>query len=99
MFIPKFNERFCRDPKDPEPAWRVIPGEINLESVFSIKEQRTVMSDNTISWRSRIFQILPNKHRISFAKAKVVVEKRLDDSIHIRYKDQYLRFKELSYDK
>jgi transposase len=99
MFIPKFNERFCRDPKDPEPAWRVIPGEINLDSVFSIKEQRTVMTDNTISWRSRIFQILPNKHRISFAKAKVVVEKRLDDSIHIRYNDQYLKFKELGFDE
>jgi transposase len=96
VFIPKFNKRFCREPKDPEPAWRVIPMEINLESVFSIKEQRTVMADNTISWRNRIFQILPDKHRISFVKAKVVVEKRLDDSIHIKYKDQYLNFKELS---
>jgi transposase len=99
VFIPGFNKRFCREPKDPEVAWRVIPGEINLESVFSIKEQRTVMADNTISWRSRIFQILPDKKRISFAKAKVVVEKRLDDSIHIKYKDQYQEFKELSCDE
>jgi len=98
VFVPKFNKRFYREPKDTEVAWRVIPGEINLESVFSIKEQRTVMADNTISWRSRIFQILPNKHRISFAKAKVLVEKRLDNSIHIRYMDQYLNFRELSCD-
>ena len=96
LFIPKFNKRFCKDPLDPEVAWRVMPREINLDSVFSIKEQRTVMADNTISWRSRIFQILPDKHRISFAKTKVEVEKRLDGSIHIRYKDQYPRFKELS---
>lgn len=99
VFIPKFNKRFCRDPKDPEPAWRVVPREINLDSVFSIKEQRTVMADNTISWRNRIFQILPNKHRISFAKTKVEVEKRLDDSIHIKYKDHYLKFKELKSDE
>lgn len=99
VFIHKFNKRFYREPKDTEVAWRVIPGEINLESVFSIKEQRTVMADNTISWRSRIFQILPNKHRISFAKAKVVVEKRLNDSIHIRYQDQDLNFKEISCDE
>jgi transposase len=96
VFIPKFNKRFCKDPQEPKQAWRDVPREINLESVFSIKEQRTVMADNTISWRSCIFQILPDKHRISFAKAKVVVEKRLDDSIHIRYKDQYLNFKEFS---
>ena len=98
-FIPKFNKRFYREPKDPEVAWRVIPRGINLESVFSIKEQRTVIADNTISWRSRIFQILPDKHRVSFAKAKVEVEKRSDGSIHIRYKDQYLKFKEISSDE
>src|SRR3990170_1669848 len=82
-FLPRFNNKFSNAPKDPETAWRVLPKELNLESVFSIKEQRTVMADNTIS----------------FAKAKVVVEKRLDGSIHIRYKDQYLNFKEISSDE
>ena len=53
------------------------------------------MSDNTISFRNSIFQILPDKYRISFAKAKVVVEKRLGGSIHIKYKDQYMNFKEI----
>src|SRR4030067_894440 len=87
VFLSKFNKRFTKDPENPEPAWRVVPREINLDSVFSIKEQRTVMADNTISYKNRIFQILPDKYRISFAKAKVLVEKRLDGSIHIRYKD------------
>ena len=95
-FLKKFNKKFSIDPKDPEAAWRVVPKEVNLESVFSIKEQRTVMADNTISYKNRIFQILPDKYRISFAKARVVVEKRLDESIHIKYKDQYLNFKEIS---
>ncbi|MGH7799938.1 MAG: hypothetical protein ACREOW_04820, partial [Thermodesulfobacteriota bacterium] len=95
-FLPKFNKRFSIPPEDRETAWRVVPKEVNLESVFSIKEQRTVMADNTISFRNRIFQILPDKYRISFAKARVVVEKRLDGSIKIRYKDQYLNFKEIS---
>ena len=98
-FLPRFNNKFSNTPKGPETAWRVLPKELNLESVFSIKEQRTVMADNTISFRNRIFQILPDKYRISFAKAKVVVEKRLDGSIHIRYKDQYLNFKEISSDE
>ena len=87
VFLSKFNKRFTKDPENPEPAWRVVPREINLDSVFSIKEQRTVMADNTISYKNRIFQILPDKYRISFAKAKVEVEKRLDESIHIKYKD------------
>jgi transposase len=95
-FLPKFNKRFSYVAKDPEPAWRVIPNELNLDSIFSIKEQRTVRADNTISYKNRIFQILPDKYRISFAKAEVVVEKRLNDSIHIKYKDQYLNYKEIS---
>jgi len=95
-FLPRFNKKFSHPPKDPGTAWRVLPKELNLESVFSIKEQRTVMADNTISYKNRVFQILPDKYRISFAKAKVEVEKRLDGSIHIRYKDQYLNCKEIS---
>jgi transposase len=96
VFLSKFNKRFTKDPQNPEQAWRVVPSEINLHSVFSIKEQRTVMADNTISYKNRIFQVLPDRYRISYAKAKVVVEKRLDGSIHIKYKEQYLKFKEIS---
>jgi len=98
-FLPKFNKKFSNPAKDPESAWRVIPKKLNLESIFSIKEQRTVRADNTISYKNRIFQILPDKYRISFAKAKVMVEKRLDESIHIKYKDQYLNYKEVHSDK
>ena len=98
-FLPKFNRKFSIPPKDKETAWRVVPKEVNLESVFSIKEQRTVRADNTISFKNRIFQILPDKYRISFAKANVVVEKRLDESIHIKYKDQYLNYKEIYSDE
>jgi transposase InsO family protein len=94
-FLPRFNKRFSNPPKDPETSWRVLPKGLNLDSVFSIKEQRTVMADNTISYKNRLFQILPNKYRISFAKAQVMVEKRLDDSIQIKYKEQYLNYKEI----
>jgi len=98
-FLPKLNKKFSIPPKDPESGWRVLPKELDLESIFSIKEQRTVRADNTISYKNRICQILPDKYRISFAKAKVMVEKRLDESIHIKYKDQYLNYKEFHSDQ
>jgi transposase InsO family protein len=98
-FLPKFNKKFSIAPKDPQSGWRILPKELNLHSIFSIKEHRTVRADNTISYKNRTFQILPDKHRISFAKAQVMVEKRLDDSIHIKYKDQYLNHREIHSDK
>ena len=53
------------------------------------------MADNTVSYKNRMFQILPDKYRISFAKSNVVVEKRLDGSINIKYKVQYLTLRKL----
>ena len=49
--------------------------------------------DNTISYYSRIFQILPDKYRISYVKAKVIVHEHLDGSIHICYKSRELKQK------
>src|SRR3989337_2317494 len=37
-FLPRFNKKFSNTPKDKEGAWRGLPKELNLESVFSIKE-------------------------------------------------------------
>ncbi len=56
------------------------------------------MADNTSSFRNRKFQILPDKYRVSFARAKMV-EKGLDGSIQIKHKDQYLNIKEISSDE
>lgn len=94
-FLPKYNSRFARPPGETKPAYRPIPNHIDLDAVFSIKEERTVMADNTISFKNRIFQILPDDRRYSYAKAKVIVEVRLDSTVHIRYKDYYLKVKEL----
>ncbi|MEK6539009.1 MAG: hypothetical protein AABZ21_00030, partial [Deltaproteobacteria bacterium] len=76
-------------------AYRRVPNHIDLDAVFSIKEERTVMADNTVSFENRIFQILPDDRRYSYVKAKVLVEVRLDLSIHVKYKDYYLNVKEL----
>jgi len=94
-FLPKYNSKFVIAPKEANPAYRRVPNHIDLDAVFSIKEERTVMADNTISFENRIFQILPDDRRYSYVKAKVLVEVRLDLSIHIKYKDYYLNVKEL----
>jgi len=66
---------------------------MDLDRIFSIKEERRVQGDNTISYKGRLYQILPTKTRFGFAKAKVEVQKHLDGTIHIFYKGQELPFK------
>jgi len=94
-FLPRYNSKFTKPPKESNPAYRLIPSHINMDAVFSIREERTVMADNTISFKNRIFQILSDDRRYSYAKAKVTVEVRLDSTVHIKYKDYYLNVKEL----
>jgi transposase len=90
-YIPKHNRKFSHLAKEPGLAYRQVPKGLNLNNVFCIKEERTVAADNTISYNSKYYQLLPNKYRISFAKAKVMVHEWLDGSIHIFYKEQEQR--------
>ena len=95
-YIPRHNRKFAHPAKESGSAYRPVSKGIDLNNIFCIKEERTVAPDNTISYKSRYFQILPNESRISFAKAKVMVHEWLNGSIHIFYKDQELKHKPIS---
>ena len=94
-FLPKHNRKFAHPAKEPGSAYRPVPKGLDLNNIFCIKEERTVAPDNTISYNSRYFQILPNEYRISFVKAKVMVHEWLDGSIHIFYKGKELKNKSI----
>lgn len=87
-FLPQYDKRFAREPKDPNPAWRPIPAEIDLKQVLCLKKQRTVANDNTIAWEGKRLQIRPSKIRRSFAKCQVEVRHLIDDKIEVYYKNQ-----------
>jgi len=92
-YIPKHNRKFSHPAKEKGVAYQPVPKAINLNNIFCIKDERTVASDNTISYRTKYYQILPNDYRISFVKAEVMVYEWLDGSIHIFYKDKELKHK------
>lgn len=95
VFIPKYNSKFARLPEAEGSAYRALPKDLDLSNIFCIKEERTVASDNTISYKTNTYQILPSNYRISFVKAKVLVHEHLDGSIHIFFKEQELRHKQV----
>ncbi len=92
-YIPKHNRKFAHPAKESGSAYRPVPKGLDLSNIFCIKEERVVAPDNTISYNSKYYQILPNEYRISFAKAKVMVHEWLDGSIHIFYKGEELKNK------
>ena len=99
VFIPKYNRKFARLPKEKGSAYRALPKGLDLSNIFCIKEERTVASDNTISYKAKTYQILPSNNRISFVRVKVMVHKHLDGSIHIFSKEQELKHKQVHKNK
>ena len=95
QFIPGYNKKFGCCAREEGSAYRQVRKNIDLNNIFCIKEERKAISDNTISYYSRIFQILPDKYRISYVRAKVIVHQHLDGSIHIFYKGRELKQKEI----
>ena len=98
-FTPKHNRMFSRTAKEPGSAYRPLPKGFSLKDVFCLKEERTVAGDNTISYKGKTFQLLPNEYRLSFFKAKVEVHKYLDGSINIFYQGKKLKHKPISKEK
>jgi len=83
-FLPNYRKMFLKEPTEKGTAFTRYRGK-NLNFIFSIKEQRTVLPDNTIRWNNFILQIEPSKFRCSFAKCKVTVHEHLDQTISVVY--------------
>jgi len=95
-FIPKHNRRFSRWAKEPGSAYRSLPQGLKLKEIFCLKEERTGAADNTISYKGKFFQILPDEYRVNFFKAKVEVREYLDGSINIFCQSRKLKHKPIS---
>jgi hypothetical protein len=89
-YLPIYNEKFSIVPVREGDMHREVPKDIDLESIFSIREERTVRNDFTISYKTNLYQIINNV----YAK-KVTVEERLDENIYITYKGKKLMYKKI----
>ena len=84
-YIAEFNKRFAKPPEQPGSAFVPVQAHLDLNLIFSIKSERTVNQDNTVSFQNQIFQINPSRLRVSFAKCRVTVHQHLDSSVSIAY--------------
>ncbi len=93
-FLPWYNSKYFR--KDVESAYRTLPPNLNLDTVFCIKKQRTVNNDNTIQVQRHVIQIPPSKFHLSFSRRKVDLCILEDNRIIILYKGSVIYESRLS---
>jgi len=85
-FLPRHNKRFAVPAAQFGSAYRQ-PGEgFNPDEVFCFKYYRTVGLDNVVRFGGHRLQIMPTNGRLSYARARVEVQERLDGSIAVYYR-------------
>jgi transposase len=95
-YYEKHNKKFGVLPKSDEDSHIPLPKNTNIDGILSFQVKRSIAKDYTVQYKSRIYQLLEiQKHNV-LTRNKVIVENHLDGSIHIRYKDVYLNYEEIT---
>ncbi|MCH8268781.1 MAG: ISNCY family transposase [Acidobacteria bacterium] len=90
VFLPLWNRRFTVAAANPTEAHRPLGPEHNLAAILSQVESRVVAPDYTVQWHGQRYQIAREAVRAGLRGARVRVEKRLDGTVAVRFREHYL---------
>ena len=91
-YLADHNERCAVEPAQSNQAHRPLLASHRLEQILSLRTVRTMLADFTIRFQNQFLQLPPNQPLRVRPKDQVLVEMRLDRSLHLRFKDRYLSF-------
>ena len=96
-YMPDHNRRFAVTARNKNDAHRPLSDELRtkLTSIFSRQSKRRVHNDYTIQFENRWLQLEPIQKTAVYKRDEVVIEERLDGTIHVRLKRVYLAYHEL----
>lgn len=94
-FLPEMNRRWVCPAREGGDLHRPIPAGLRLEEVLCWEEIRRVQNDWTVRWRNRWFQVDVRHEGLSLACKYITVRERLDGSMALLWRGEFLRFREL----
>ena len=89
-YLPWWNRTHTVAPASPADAHSSLDG-FDLAAILSHQEARQVQNDYTISYQNQRYQILPQSQLANLRKSPVTVQQRLDGSLWVWGKEQYLQ--------
>jgi hypothetical protein len=90
VFLALWNRRFRREPQLAGDAHRALLPGMNLDSVLSIRESRTVNPDYTVRWDGDSYRVEREQITRGMRGARVQLERRLDGSRWLRWRNRIL---------
>ena len=94
-FLPFWEQRFTLQPAYPVDAHRPLPEGTDLQRLFAEEERRVIGTDFTFRYKNCFYQIDEPEADAAMPKTKITIERRLDGSTHVRWRERYLKPMEL----
>ena len=94
-FLPKFNAKFCVEPRTKANLHKQLSKreENGLNSIFSRQYKRVVRNDFTIDHKKNCYQLDKIQPATICKRDIVTVEERMSQTIHFRLRGKYLNYK------
>ncbi len=90
-YLPWWNRTLTVEPAQADDAHRPLGKEHQLAAILSHVEQRQVIHNYTVRYDGKLYQIERQDIRVGLRRADVRVEERLDGTIAVRFRGEYLR--------
>ena len=90
-YLPIYNRRFSVSPQERDHLHRPLGRGLDLDAILCIKTERALRNDFTVAHNRKLYQVEDKVNT-----SKVVVQDRMDGSIHITHKNRALRFREIT---
>jgi hypothetical protein len=90
VFIPFWDSRFAKEPREAVDAHRSVPEGVDLLRIFAETEERVIGNDFTFRYQNRSYQIEAGDAQAAMPKTRLTIEQRLDSTTRFRWRDAYL---------
>jgi hypothetical protein len=93
--VPEFNRRYTRPARRPADAHRRLGSGHRLEAILSVQAERVVSNDYVVRFGGRFYQLLKPVYA-GERGGRVVIERRLDGTLWLRFRGHYLNYREIA---
>ena len=91
VYLPLWKRRFAREAEQAGDAHRALDRRLDLDSVLSRVETRTVAQNYTVGWAGATYQIQRSDIGGGMRGQQVEIEQRLDQTLWMRWKQRRLQ--------
>jgi len=95
-FLPKFNQRFQKQAKKKADFHQPLTVKDDLVKSFSIKSERLIQNDFTISFKNHWYQLEAIQPKLVLPRSKVIIEERLDGKLIIGQGNKTLNYRPIN---